>query len=388
MPRALRIVAPALLALPLLGGCGSSFKLPTESTNRVIPGEGTYGVQATWTGMNGIRDILLTQGSGTQLFLLFNHGGTGPASRGEVHGYARLAPGGTPQPIAGLDFPTLFNPIALCAGGNRVFVLDQGDTCLARTNPATGTCDSTGGWGQRITDLSKYWRVREFGLLGGDTISTFTDTTVASVNGVAADAQGRVYVSGLAVILLPDQNDPRILTRLFAWRIRRYERGPRYPGVVPADRNMPGANWHRDTTWVAEEGSGIGTVVDPRGIFWSAAGGNALYVCDFGKNWVQKLDETQPSAGYYYLDGGLSGQPFNGPLDVAVDLAGYLYIADTGNLRVVRYAPDPAYVQEVNIGKDAQGQTLQDPVTVAADDSLVFVGDAALGKVIRYERRK
>src|SRR4030067_632303 len=47
---------------------------------------------------------------------------------------------------------------------------------------------------------------------------------------------------------------------------------------------MPGANWHRDTTWVVEEGSGVGTVVDPRGLFWSDAGSPALYVAGFGED--------------------------------------------------------------------------------------------------------
>src|SRR5690349_22622223 len=37
-------------------------------------------------------------------------------------------------------------------------------------------------------------RVREFGLLGGDTMTTFTDTTMAFVHGIAADADGAVYV--------------------------------------------------------------------------------------------------------------------------------------------------------------------------------------------------
>ena len=83
-----------------------------------------------------------------------------------------------------------------------------------------------------------------------------------------------------AVILVPDPNDARIRTRLFQFRVYRYKRGPRYPGITPPDRLMPGANWHRDTTYVVEEGSGLGTVVDPRGLYWTA---NALYASDFGK---------------------------------------------------------------------------------------------------------
>lgn len=397
MRRVLRPGPLALfLALIVAPGCGTRFELPTETDQAIIPGDGSYQMVATWSGMAGIQDLLLTQGTGTQLFLLFNTGGTDLSPRGDVRSYARKLSTGVPSPIPGISFATLFNPIALntgssgVAGSGRIFVLDAGDSCLARTDPAApGVCDPTyTAQGRRITNLSATWRVREFGLLGGDTISTFTDTTMAAVTGIAADDQGRVYVGGTAVVLVEDPNDPRIRTRRFLYRIYRYERGPRYPGVTPPDRLMPGADWHRDTTFAVEEGSGLGTLVDPRGLYWSSVGGAALYAADFGKNWVQKLNPAQSSAGFYFLDGGRSGDPFNGPTDVVVDLQGFLYLCDTGNQRVVRYAADQEYVQTVNVEPDAQGQMLVNPVALAADDSLVYVADRDLARVIRYERRQ
>lgn len=381
-------VAAALGALA--AGCGARFDLPTETPQaNVIPGDKSYQMVATWSGMAGVQDILLTQGSGTQLFVLFNRGGSGLAPRGEVLSYARLRPTGAPTPIDGIAFPTLFNPIALAAGGNRVFVLDAGDSCLAKTDPLTpGVCNPTfADSGRRVVHFGATWRVREYGLLGGDTISTFTDTTVAAVQGIAADAAGNVYVSGTATILVPDQNDPRLLTRTLQYRVYRYARGPRYPGVDPPDRNMPRANWHRDTTWMVEEGSGVGTVSDPRGLFWSGAGGPALYLSDFGKNWIQKLSDSEPSTGFYQLDGNQSGESFNGPLDVTVDLQGYVYVADQGRQRVVRYGPDQLYIQRVDVEADANGNPLADPVAVAADDSLVYVADRGAAQVLRYKRR-
>jgi DNA-binding beta-propeller fold protein YncE len=336
--------------------------------------------------------MLLTQGGGTQLYLLFNHGGSGPAPRGEVLSYARLKPTGPQTPIPGIAFGTLFNPVALCAGGNgagavanRIFILDQGDTCLARANPSTGLCDDpTGGWKGRVRDLGLYWRVREYGLLGGDTLSTFTDTTMAFVNGVAADAQGRVYVSGAAIVDVPDAQDPRLKTRTFLWRIRRYLRGPRYPGIY--DYFMPGANWHVDTTWVVRDGSGTGTVQDPRGIFWGPSGGGALYCADLGKNWVQTLSDLTSSTGLSRADQA-DGLSLYGPLDVVADPPGFVYVADTGNQRVVRFDGAGGYVQTVNVERDAFQRPLVEPVTLAVDDSLVFVGDAGLAEVIRYKRR-
>jgi DNA-binding beta-propeller fold protein YncE len=386
----------AVLAALLGSGCGAKFPLPTEiAKGRAVPSDKSYQMLATWTGMNGVADILLTQGTGSQLFILFNHGvGADPtAARGEVRAY----PLTRPTPIPEIVFPTriggttenlLFNPVALSAGAKKIFVLDQGDTCLARADTlAPYGCGDRPGWTHRVTNLKLYWRVREYGLLGGDTLSTFSDTTMAFVQGIAADSRGGVYVSGTAIVRVQSQTLFGAFERSFQFRVYRYERGPRYPGVVPADRNLPGANWHRDTTFVIEEGTGIGSLFDPRGLAWGAYGGSALYAADFGKNWVQKLYDDQVSTGYYYLDGGQSGTAFNGPTDVAVDLLGYVYIADTGNQRVLRYAPDASYVQRVDVETNASGQPLRNPVAVAVDDSLAYVGDADAAEVIRYKRR-
>ncbi len=395
-----------------LAGCGGRFQLPTEVRALVIPGDSTYQMQATWTGMDGIQDILLTQGVGQQLFLLFNddqdHLRTTPAPRGEVRAYARLwspKPNGTTQPPAlpGITFNALFNPWALCAGGdgaggtaNRIYVLDQGDTTLARVNPLTGIYGDTTGtntltsplYGKygRVSDLSHYWRVCEYGLLGGDTLGTFSDTSMAYVNGIAADAQGRLYVSGAALIWV---NTGTGNERHFMWRIYRYARGPKYPGI-PDPNLAPSGTWHRDTTWWVQDGSGIGSVADPRGIFWGAGGGGALYVADMAKNWAQKLSDLTRSTGYWMIDGKTAPDPQGlvGPADVTADLNGFSYLTDTGNQRILRYDEFGNFVQVVSLEKDASKQPLLNPVTVAADDSLVFVGDPGLREVLRYKRRK
>jgi len=370
----------ALSALAVLG-CGTSFPLPTETRiGRGYSTDNSYQMVATWSFGDSVADILLTQGPGTQLFLLFHSGGPGigTSPRGRVQGFAIKARPPTPAPLPGIEFRGLFVPAALCAGNSRVFVLDQGDTALAR-DPLTG----------RVSDLSLTWRVREFGLLGGDTLSTFTDTSMAFVRGVAADDQGRVYVSGSAIILIPDQQNPSIRTRSFLFRVYRYLRV--VPGSVPPDRYMPGTDrWVRDLSYTVEEGSGVGTLNDPRGLYWAGAGvpgGSGLFAADFGKNWVQKLSDAVSSTGFFRIDAD-SSTTLEGPTDVTADRAGHIYIADTGNQRVLRYDPDGRYVQRVDVELDSDGQPLADPVALAADDSLVYVSDGQARKVVRYQRRK
>uniref|UniRef100_A0A832MLS0 6-bladed beta-propeller n=1 Tax=Eiseniibacteriota bacterium TaxID=2212470 RepID=A0A832MLS0_UNCEI len=378
--RILVAAAAALAAGALaLAGCGTTFDLPTQSGGRVIPPDGSYQFQAAWEGMAGVQDVLLTQGAGAQLFVLFNYGGAGFAPRGEVAEYVLVRP----ERYANRPFAGLFNPVALAAGNNRVFVLDAGDTCLARRNPATQACDdTTGGWRLGISDPDRYWQVREYDVIGRG-LGQFTDTTLAGVTGIAADAQGNVYVGGRAIIVLVNQDDSRLRYRLFQWRIYKYARGLRPDGKVDLNVLPPGA-WHRDTTFVIEEGSGIGSVVEPRGLHWNAGGGNALYAADFGKNWVQKLADQGIGVGYFQLDGAQTDTLLQGPNDVYADENGYIVLVDGGHRRVLRYGPGGQYIQRVN----TEGPPLVEPVAVASNDSLAFVADRGAARILRYKRRQ
>lgn len=381
--RALRRLAAAAAALcagaVALAGCGTTFDLPTQSGGRLIPPDGSYQLLASWDGLPGVTDVLLTQGAGAQLFLLFNYGGSGFAPRGEVAEYVLVRP----ERYANRDFDGLFNPVALASGNNRVFVLDAGDTCLARRNPLTQACDdTTGGWRLGISDLERYWQVREYDVVGRR-LGAFTDTTLAGVTGIAADDAGNVYVGGRAIIVLVNPDDSRLRFRLFQWRIFKYSRGLRPDGK--ADVNvLPSGAWHRDTTFTIEEGSGIGSVVAPQGLYWGRAGGGALYAADFGKNWVQKLSDRGIGVGFFQLDGAQTDTLLSGPLDVYSDENGIIFLVDGGRRRVLRYGADAHYIQRVN----TEGPALVEPVAVAANDSLAFVADRGAGRVLRYKRRQ
>ena len=95
------LLASLLLAAPLFG-CGTGYELPTERPRGGVPTDKSYGMIATWTNMTDVQDVLLTQGSGTQLFILFNHGdgGGGPdVPRGEV----QLYPLSRSEPIGAIE---------------------------------------------------------------------------------------------------------------------------------------------------------------------------------------------------------------------------------------------------------------------------------------------
>ena len=395
-----------LVALFLFASCGGKFKLPMETPGQISANK-SYLREATWTGMRGVSDLVyVPQGIGGTLYVLFNDG-VGMGSN-RIRSYARFAPDGAPAPRPGYDFGFLFNPVAICYGGdglgtadNRIYVLDQGDTCRARSDPQNGCepkfhLDPVGNvvvdWPANVVDFEHYWRVREYSLTYGgqgaipETVSTFTDTSVAWVQGIAADAQGRVYISCLTIQNLPDPNNFSIKTRAFVWAIRRYLHGPPASGTNPF---MPGSNWHRDLTWSLSEGAGDGFVRDPRGIFWSASsvGGGGVFACDtkdVGNSWVQEVSDQDSSRLLLprHVVGPFPG--FQNPQDVTADLAGFFYVADTDNRRVLRFDSQGEFIQRVDLKPDTT--YLQRPTSVAADDSLVFVGDPVLGVVIRYKR--
>jgi hypothetical protein len=398
MRRVLACLVLVLLAgVPL--GCGGTFELPTEQPKSVVPTDQSYAMLSTWKGMNGVQDLLITQGQGNQLFVLFNDGVANlPTDPIVSHGDVKLFPLTNPNPIGPPYFEpmrTLFKPIAIAAGRNRMFVLDQGDSCKAKYDVRRSTCeadpDTTHATGHpfrsQIHDYLATWRVREYNLGGGDTLSTFTDTTVARPYGIAVDEAGRVYVSCLAVFLDSLQTNKNIRTRKFVSRVYRYVSGQRYPGVL--DENMVGtSSWFRDSTWKVLDGSGLSSISDARGIFIPHVGVDPIYVADRGNNAAKAISSVIDVLPILKVDGQETGASFNHPEAIAVDLAGFFYVVDRDNKRVLRYSSVPAtFVQRVDADPNSDGLPLADPIGIAVDDSLAYVGDRGRGQIIRYKRR-
>jgi hypothetical protein len=391
------LVLVSIAAIPL--GCGGTFELPTEHPKSIVPTDQSYAMLATWNGMNGVQDLLITQGQGNQLFVLFNDGvATQPSDPVLPHGDVKLYPLTNPNPIGPPYFEpmrTLFKPVAIAAGRNRMFVLDQGDSCKAKFDAGRRTCeaDTTPDTPDQhpsrnqIRDYFATWRVREYTLSGGDTVTTFTDTTVAQPYGIAVDDQGRVYVSCLAVFLDSLQTNKNIRTRKFVSRVYRYVRGQRYPGVL--DVNIVGSStWYRDSTWKLLDGSGLSSISDARGLFIPHVGTDPIYVADRGNNAAKAISSQFNELPILKVDGQETGASFNHPEGIAVDLAGFFYVVDRDNRRVLRYSSVPAtFVQRVDLEPNADGLPLDDPIGIAVDDSLAYIGDRGRGQIIRYKRR-
>lgn len=372
--RARQRLAIACAALAL-AGCGGTFELPNEAqVPRGFPSDGSYQRIANWTGMEGVADIVLTQGSGSQLFVVFRASASGPARVVEY-------PLTNPNP---LDFrlDNLIQPAAAAYMNNRLFVLDQGDTGSARITDTTcvydAPCGLLNGFNRPLVHLDRYWKVVEYDL-NGDSLTAFTDTTMAFVNGIAVDSDQRVYVSGVIIFCDVDPFDPRLKTLEFQHRVYRYVRGG-------SDPDVPNAPWQRDRSYEVSQGTGIGYTVDPGQMTWDGYGGSALYFADRGNDEVQKLATPGSGASSYKIDEGDS-LLLETPGDMALDRAGFLYVVDGGNRRVLRYDAQGEFVQRVDFDVAIPSPPLVTPVAVAADDSLVYVADAGANMIIRYKRR-
>ena len=122
---------------------------------------------------------------------------------------------------------------------------------------------------------------------------------------------------------------------------------------------------------------GIGPkgLTNPLGVAVDPTTGN-LYVADFGDNRVVRfpspfvnLSRIEPDTVYGQPDfvavtAGLSSSAMSGPRSVACDAAGNLWVSDSGNSRVLRFA----------------ASTLNSPAPVAAD--------TVIGQVRLCERRR
>lgn len=334
-------------------GCGGSFELPEETPGGVIPEAGSYAYQGSIRGLGEPTDVLLTLGTGTSLYVV------GDSSY--VRQYPRYfrADGNTP-PIA-TTFTGFLKPIKIAQGPAVLFVLDAGDTLAAQT-------DTTKGPG-----------FLRFGLTGGSPTLVRRDTTIAEARGIAADAEGNVYVSCIAKEFIRDDPlDSRRRTYKYVSRVYRY---------------LAAQDYARDPDFFVGDGQGIGIVSDPGDCFVRTRGGTTfLYVADTGKDLCQRLTVVPGNKGESLpalpVDGSDSGLPLLVPPDFVSDASGFMYAVDGGAARILRFDPLGNYERRVDKELDMDGDSLHVPVAVSADDSLAYVADRATGKITSYKKRK
>ena len=124
---------------------------------------------------------------------------------------------------------------------------------------------------------------------------------------------------------------------------------------------------------------GDGQFNEPWGVVVGQDGN--VFVADTWNGRIQVFDEQGRfvrSWGYFNTTDGELGDPYAlfGPRGLAVDTAGNILVADTGNKRIVRFSPTGEFVDQVGGGGAILGR-FEEPTDVDVDlrDGSIFVAD-------------
>lgn len=347
-----------------LGGCGEKFELPNQTPATVTPGEDTYFVKFRWSGFAGATDVLMTHGG--QVLVAEPRPGAPDSARVRIYQRSKVNP--TPT---GVELPDLARPVRLAEGHrDTLFVLDAAEPPAVRRYSPDGLRHldsfSDDAWRSVVDDTSRV----------GAGIERVTNTTIV-MRGIAADVENNVFVAWIDSTSHLDRNllDPTgadtTRTLVVTNTIAKYS-----VDGIPLET-------------IATGGSGTGFVDGPGGI---QASGDGLFFADVHKNWIQFVDADAPASPRFFIDGlAVTDDPgFDAPLDVAADDSGSIYVADTGNGRVLRFDRDGAFDQRVDLAAGGNGGgagEAVEPVALTANTQLVYVLDRALGEILVFELR-
>jgi|GEM_PF-1587256 len=135
------------------------------------------------------------------------------------------------------------------------------------------------------------------------------------------------------------------------------------------------------TAW-GSQGTGNGQFEMPSGIAVDAAGN--VYVADTGNHRIQKFDAEGDFITTWGSKGSGNGQ-FIFPYDVAVDSAGNVYVADTGNSRIQKFDAEGAFIATWGSLGPGNGQ-FNYPYDVAVDSpGNIYVADTHNNRVKKFD---
>jgi DNA-binding beta-propeller fold protein YncE len=144
-------------------------------------------------------------------------------------------------------------------------------------------------------------------------------------------------------------------------------RVPTDPAAIAALPDTPA-----ESMYVATAGDAPGSLVSPRGLAVEAAG--TLLVADTGNDRVQRFSPDGNLLDVIGEAGTGPGQ-VDEPVGVAVDPGGRIYAADAGNRRIQQFDADGTFLQELS-GPEGGFDTLAD---VAIEGNVLYAVDAGRG---------
>ena len=285
--------------------------------------------------------------------------------------------------------------VAYYRGLRKIDAASGAISTLEATNSSSGVAvDSAGN-----VFLSDHYRIHRIEAASGVTsqFAGSNNDTCGFAGGVAEEARffspASIAIGGAGEVFLTDSNR--------VWKLDA-------TGIVSILAGTGERTWYSDVKLGDGGPATEATFHDPVGVAVDAAGN--VYVADTGNHRIRRIDTStgmistvagtgEPTsyrdatsyADVNVGDGGPATEAtFISPVGVAVDVAGNVYVADTGNRRIRRIdtstgmistvagTGEPTAYTGVNLGDGgpATGATFDDPVGVAVDTAgNVYVAD-------------
>ena len=134
-------------------------------------------------------------------------------------------------------------------------------------------------------------------------------------------------------------------------------------------------------------------LADPGGLAMGADG--SVYVADTGNDRVVVLDDSAEQVGGWGSRGTYprrstsrrdapAGGTFSGPTGIAVDGRGDVYVADTGNFRIQRFSADGSFERQWGRKGRRGGRMLRPTDVAAGPGGRIYVADARAHRILRF----
>jgi streptogramin lyase len=153
-------------------------------------------------------------------------------------------------------------------------------------------------------------------------------------------------------------------------------------GQVKETRGAAAANTFTFTSKFGEVGTEPGKLKTPWGVAVDSAGN--LWVADTGNNRIEKFDAEGKYLSKFGETGSEPGK-LSGPEGIAIDSKGNIWVADSGNNRIEEFGPEGKYLLTVGSAGTEPGK-FKAPAAIAFDSkSNMWVADTGNSRVEKFD---